>query len=405
MYREVAPFCVKQGRFGSGERFPRVVDGAGIVAFHPTIYAVHVLRAREGSAGTMEAHLRAIALLMNWAVARGIDLRTRFETLELISPSEIIDLRDILRLRVNRERSDETRARPAAISAGSFYNRCRLTAEFILWHARNVLMRMRLGDSRLPEGRRRIEQFERLMLENLPRGRSVGREGIDEAAQALFLQAIKLGNPLNPFQQQHQLRNEALLLLYYETGMRRAEALKLKGEHLIALGSSSPQVRVIRDPDDPQDTRQIEPRIKTLPRDIPISIELAQLLLRWMEVRRDRSRYGEARKTPYVFVARTGRPLGLRTVNDMFDLLRKRIGGLPKELMPHVLRNTANDRFSAAADVQGLSEEHEKQARNYTMGWTKDSQQGDKYTQRHTRRRAEKVMLDMQDKSSVGKSR
>ena len=100
MYQEIAPCSVKRGRFPSGERFPRALDGAGIVAFDPTIYAIHVLRSREGSAGTMDAHPRAIAVLMNWAFERGIDLRARFETLELISPSEIIDLRDTLRKRV-----------------------------------------------------------------------------------------------------------------------------------------------------------------------------------------------------------------------------------------------------------------------------------------------------------------
>ncbi|MBD3847760.1 hypothetical protein IED13_18825 [Bosea sp. SSUT16] len=49
-----------RSRLPSGERVPRIVDGAGIVAFDPTIDAVHVLRVLRGSAGTMEAHFRTI---------------------------------------------------------------------------------------------------------------------------------------------------------------------------------------------------------------------------------------------------------------------------------------------------------------------------------------------------------
>lgn len=60
MYKHVVPYRVMQSRLPSGERVPRIVDGAGIVAFDPTIDAVHVLRVLGGFAGTMEAHFRTI---------------------------------------------------------------------------------------------------------------------------------------------------------------------------------------------------------------------------------------------------------------------------------------------------------------------------------------------------------
>jgi hypothetical protein len=48
MYKHVVPYRIMRSRFASGERVPRIVDGAGVVAFDPTIDAVHVLRVLRG---------------------------------------------------------------------------------------------------------------------------------------------------------------------------------------------------------------------------------------------------------------------------------------------------------------------------------------------------------------------
>ena len=411
-YEEIAPYRVKQGRFESGERFARVVDAAGVVAFDPSVYAVHVLRAREVAANTSEAHLRAIVLAMNWAAARRIDLRARLESVDLLSAEEILDLRDALRRRARtlaptdmKSSSRRREGKSEIVASATFYNRCHFVAEYLTWQGERSLARMRTSDPRLPVATRRLERFRTLMLENLPKRRPPQKEGADEAAQATFLEVIRPGSPRNPFQKQHQSRNYALLLLYYETGMRRSEALKLKGEHLIGFGGGEPMVRVIRSPDDKDDPRPSEPSVKTLGRDLPISRELAEALLEWMKIRRDPSRYGHARKTGFIFVARDGTPMATRTVNEMFELLRKCIGELPASLTPHALRHTANDRFSAAADEEGLNEAEEKQARNYAMGWVKESNQGDNYTARHTRRKAQSIALRMQEKSHKGRNR
>jgi site-specific recombinase XerD len=412
VYAEIAPFRVKTVCFASGERFPAIVDANGILAYAPTLYGSMALRSREGSSGTMEAHLRAIMIALNWAAGRKIDLQARIESVDLLTTFEIESLRTALRINYRKEvaapkqKALGKQHKSRSVNSSTYYNRCHMVRDYLAWHARNAIQRIKTSDPKLPEARYRLESFERLMAENLSKPKPKEREGIDERTQELFLEAIKPGSPLNPFQTKHQHRNHALLLVYYETSIRRAEGLKLKGEHLIGLGGSSPTIRIIRDPDDPDDPRGAEPRVKTYPRDIPVSLGLAKALQEWVvEHRTDAARYPGAKRTPYVFVSRTGKPLGLRTVNDMFDLLRHRVPELPRDLTTHVLRHTGNDRLSAAADAEGLNEAEEKKARNYVMGWSKTSAQGDRYTKRHTRRRAEALMTRMQQNSVKGKNR
>jgi hypothetical protein len=84
----------------------------------------------------------------------------------------------------------------------------------------------------------------------------------------------------------------------------------------------------------------------------------------------------------------------------MYTQLREKVPGIPAKFTTHVLRHTWNDRFGDGADELGLPEAMEKHARNQSQGWTRTSEQGDHYQGRRIRKRARKVMLSMQDKST-----
>jgi integrase len=392
----IAPFSVKLLRFRSGERFPAIVDGRGLLATQPSFYATRSLRGREKSAGTGENRLRAIAVALNWADLRGIDLRARTETFELLSPAEIEDLRDALRLNLRTAKGQKGKQ---TVRSDHFVNRCHCVRDYLVWHAEASLHRIRVGDARLKEARLALDRFVKVMDDSLPSGKTGERDPVEEAAFERMLEAAAPGSPDNPFQPQHQHRNYALLLLYYETGMRRGEALKLKGEDL-DLHGEHPSVTVVRRPDDEDDRRGVEPRVKTLGRPIPITRHLAQALLTWIsQHRKDVSRYKSAKKTPYVFVSRTGEPIGLRTVNDMYDLLRKRVEGLPTGLTTHANRHSANVRFSKGSKELGWTDGETELARNNHFGWVKGSDQGTHYNKQHAREMSQAYVDALQRKS------
>lgn len=417
--KESNPYRVKNMTFASGERFCSVVDADGMLEFGPTAYALVVLRGRECAASTMEAHMRAVALALEWAAKKGVDLAALTSSVQMLSPTQIHDLRDHLRASARKESqaaAGKDVGGSPVVKGGTYRTRCLMVRDYLAWFATRAIHAIRTDDPKLVEARLRLERFERAMAANLPKARSVPREPLGEEALALFLQVIRPDDPRNPFKAAHRHRNHALLLLYYETGARRGEVLKVKGENVKVAGRKArvagdgragpgPEVQFRRNPDDPRDTRVREPNVKTQPHDDPISDELAAALRVWItEHRPDEKRYPGASKCPYVFMSRKGKPISARTVNHMFALLSARFKELAG-LFPHLLRHAANERFSLGAESLGLSEAEETQARNLKFGWAKDSKQGALYNRRHVRRNAEKVMLRVQDLSVQGLNR
>ena len=94
----------------------------------------------------------------------------------------------------------------------------------------------------------------------------------------------------------------------------------------------------------------------------------------------------------------TGQPISLPALNKIFKVLRIKCPNLPDSLCPHVMRHTWNDRFSEEMDKRQTQEESEKKWRSYLMGWSETSGTAATYTRRHTRKKAQKVSLAMQEK-------
>ncbi|WP_279479477.1 tyrosine-type recombinase/integrase [Aureimonas sp. SK2] len=350
----------------------------------------------------MYLSMQAVAIMLEWAWKREprIDLQERLGTGILFEAAEIHSLRRELRLKLPASSGGED---AVTVGSGHYYNRCHAVRDYVTWHAENVLRRIPTREhGRAVEHRRRLEDFRVSMVANLPSPRTKAREGVDEEVQRLFLEAIRPGSPTNPFQAQHQARNYALLLLYFLLGVRRAEALKVKGEDLYLTGAE-PKIRIVVRVDEIDDPRRVEPRAKTQGRDLPLGPALVEALREWVVVHR--KTYPGHKKTPFVFINRMGGPLSLEAVNDMFELLRRRVDGLPADFTTHHLRHTANDRLSDLADEEGWGEGEEKQRRNYTFGWTKTSNQGEAYQARSTRRKAAAASLRMQKRSWEGQAK
>lgn len=400
-------YCVKRIVFpSSGERYV-ILEGPphGIAMEAPSIYTSLRLREMGLSPNSMAQHLGAIALLLKWAADRSpaIDIDQRLQSVQLLSGDEVIDLRRALRQNLNVHKIKDTAKKAAArttVRHGHYYFRCHAVRDYISWHAQRSIDRILARDvERLVEARTRLDEFRFRMTGDLPSPRQRSREGVGEEVQAIFLEAIRPGSSTNPFQRQHQIRNYALLLLYHEHGVRKADALKIKGEDMHLFGARPTLFIVVRH-DEQDDPRRREPRHKTFGRPLPLGERLADALTDWML--NERPKYPNAKKSPYAFLARSGAPLSLAAVDDMFCLLRERVPGLPPDFTAHITRHNANDRFSAEAKRLGWSEGEEKLNRNHHFGWSKTSTQGDRYRTRSIREGAADASLRMQ-RASVDK--
>ena len=345
----------------------------------------------------MEQELRAIAVALDWAEDHGIALEERIGGCSFLTPEEVLSLRDALRVNLSAATDGQL------VNPTTHYNRCLYVRDYIVWRGQGVVQRIPNDDARFLPARTRLEEFRRSMSGLLLKPKPRGREGMPAAAAERLREILHPDHPDNPFQPGQRHRNRALILLYLELGVRLSEALVVKGADL-NLDGPEPTIVVHRRPDDPEDPRNRQPLTKTAGRILPLGKELRDALTEWvLRHRRDVRRYPGAKRVPYVFVARNGQPISIRTVADIFGSL-KRVPGLPPDLSAHVLRHTWNDAFSRHADETGVKEAEEVRTRNYLMGWKKHSTRALDYTKRHTREEAQRRSLQMQERSIRGKN-
>jgi integrase len=234
--------------------------------------------------------------------------------------------------------------------------------------------------------------------------RSTGepREGLRAEQRQRLLEAITPGHPENPWEPEVQNRNQLVVRLLYELGMRRGEVLCLRvGD--VKLTADGALLTVVRRPQDPDDPRQPKPQVKTLGRELLIGVTLRDLFVGYLA---DRRTLPGARRHPFLFVSGTnGAPLSVWSMTKMFKALRERVPGLSEELSAHVLRHDWNDRFSEMSDRAAparteIDATKEERARAYAMGWSNPAT-ATRYTKRWTREAANKRSLDMQERRDI----
>jgi integrase len=405
MLPEVPPFRTKTIRLLEGDRFTFTVDSRGMYVDWPNLYCVVSLRSSSLSLRAMENRMRAVCQFHNWAAERGIDVNKQVESLSFFSKEQITALRNELRVNLLTRHKPQRRSaggphKPGrqTVTNSQWLARCASVRDYVSWHAEHAIQRMSSRDERLPEARERLKDFRGWMTEKIRVRKSMPREGLGEDEQAVFLRAITPGDPTNPFSERHQHRNYALWLTYFDGGIRRSEALGLKGEDL-SLRGSDPKLIVHRRPDDLDEKRLVAPNTKTRPHPVSLTERLCQAMHTYMV--KYRPKYRGAKRSPYVFFGQMRKPLSVKTIHYMCEKLRT-VPGMSADFTTHLLRYDWNDRFGDAAEELGLSADHEQQVRNLHQGWTETSQQGQQYQNRRNRKRGQRIGLAMQDASTKG---
>ena len=386
-------YRAKSIRLESGERFPLLVDRTTEVPVLDVIdfsLAYH----RTISINSSKSRVGAIGLFLEWADDCLIDLDERFGTGELFTQAEIESLAFALGRSKRRTITVGDEVVAANVLGDTQAARIDYVSRYIRWKATGIAQAMPLHDGRVPLVNQRLDQIE-IQLRALKRkGGGKRRLGLTEDQQVRLFQIVRPDSPENPFLAETRYRNFLLFLLYFELGIRRAEALVLKAHHVQAHQNG--RIVIEPNPHDPLDPRPNQPLVKTAGRTLPISTLLAQTFHTYLT--KHRSKVPGAKKSPFIFLdSREGRPLSLDSVYDMFVIVRQRYPeDFTADFSTHVLRHTWNDRFMEAASAAGLKDAFSKQINNYIMGWTKTSQQSVRYSQREIERQASRILVAMQ---------
>jgi integrase len=156
------------------------------------------------------------------------------------------------------------------------------------------------------------------------------------------------------------LRNWLMFEMALELGLRRGELLKLRLDSLPRGPEAG--IKILRYPDDPHDSRQVEPAVKTAERILPASHRLLQAIRAYMTLPPPLGRVKG--KSPYLFVTRTGDPLAIDTARDLIQVIGQRSGVSP--LSWHRLRHTWAERIALVL----LEQPNGLDRLMYLGGWT-----------------------------------
>lgn len=411
----------------SGERFPLIVRASdNEPLFEPTAFLSRERRPNGLAFSTLRAYAEAIRFLLTWADCAGIDLQQR------LNEGQILDLHEVEALAGSARRGVDdlhraTPTRDAALQALRLITperarrragrsssvvdpavtgtRLRYIADYLEWLAKSKRHRLRADSVLAATLDKAIDEVPKTLRARVPiagnRNPDTQREGLPEDVQERLLQVTASDSVENPFRKKFARdRNELIVLILYHLGLRQGELLKLKIDKA-HFDARKRLLYVTRSPDDPADPRADAPQAKTRARKLELSDRLTKKILdHIVNHRRHRPNSG---RHAFLFVSNSGDPLSKSALSKIFVTIRISKSDLPDHLSPHPLRHTFNENLSEMFDKDGVTDENEKRLRSYLNGWSETSNTAAIYLRRRTRKNAQKIGVDLQNKLNEGR--
>lgn len=400
-----------------GERYPVLLDEAGIPDWNATLYITTQVRNASKASNTMATVLGAIRSLFVWAKRNQVDLEERFARREFLTREELESIRQhtqnlikeesgdkvvvIEKLMRKPHRSESARALAHPVQkrvhTETQYIRLTYIADFVHWLAVRVVE----GQSKQlsAEDQNRIKAMvvgiRRLRPVRRSRSRLNARRALSQQDQSRLRDLVQAATDKNVFHPDLHKRHKVIVELMLSFGLRAGELLSLKVDD---FDFQTNEVVIARRPDDVEDPRAKQPTLKTLDRRLAMSQPLAKTVMDY--VMTDRRKVRPANKHPFLLVTMKtgpfyGRPLSYDALAKLFSKLRGALGA-DVGLSAHVLRHSANENLSRLFDEQKAEPAAEEKIRSYMMGWREGSGTAATYTRRHIEEKAKEASLKLQ---------
>lgn len=235
---------------------------------------------------------------------------------------------------------------------------------------------------------RRLDRLERLYASlNVKRRRkSQLVRALPASVVANLYQLTDPASGSNPFTTDiNKWRNYALFLLYLHQGLRRGEALVLPADALkeeldAQTGMNRLWMNVTETQYEENDRRYDAPSIKTRfsQRQIPVAEDTAAVIHHYTANYRGRQNHS------WLFPSNRGKPLSVRAVNDVFDVLSSKLSDEARrdlrnnlqveKVTPHDLRHTCAVVRLSQFIASGMEMDIAIQSMRVFFGWSKNSE-------------------------------
>lgn len=390
----------------SGERHSLIVESVtGIPIYSPNLYLTCRIRNASKSHASVAAAAGCLVILLRFCAYAKIDLAQRFHHQHYLEEHELFHYRDYCTYKFDRWGNyNQTFADPyqqivkekRRVTGATLHRRLSFSADYLGWFARQHIV----APQREPP---RLQGMVEMLLNSRPSPKGRNSNLVDrcmsESAYASLHESIDINSSKNPFGYRVRGRNRLMILLEDQLGIRCGELLNIRISDIDFLSN---KLTIIRRADQKDDTRSLQPLVKTNDRELPVASWLVSEIHNYILL--DRSKVRGAKKCPYLFVTykagpTQGQALSVSAYKKMWSVLQLCSAQL-KDVTGHMLRHTWNYRFSESNDSgeYDLTEAQQEAARSRLMGWKEGSGTARTYNRRFIEKIANEASVDLQNK-------
>lgn len=402
---------IKLIRFHNGERFPVIIDEHGLPQYYPNTFITADLRNKHKQCNTMINAGKSIQVLRAWEIIESIDIVKRLLDCCFLKYYEMDSLCDALwskyedlinrsskiknlnKYRLGKKINRAINVKPGTVVVRLVYiiKYIKYICEISIESEPDILKRLALRN----ELKTMIDMFTARIPEVSSKyidDTDYQRLGLTYEVEGLIHDSISLNSLNNPWSLRVRNRNNIILRVLINLGIRAGELLNIRIDDVQFKNN---KIYIRRLPDNPDDPRLYEPNVKTLPRRLTMTDSLAADIHDY--IINERRLLPAVRTHDFLFVSsKTGLPQSRTALTNIFISIRNKIPGVPLDFGPHICRHTWNDRFTDYCDAKKIPEEKEKKMRCKIMGWVPGSQMAIVYTRRTTQEATDDFMLESQ---------
>jgi integrase len=275
----LSPFFVKpiilQCDENAGERLPMLMHRATHLPVTRVLEWALLSRRTLVASNTLGREIREVGHFEHWMLTVDLNLDDPFAFADAFTP---IRIQASLRPWFGRDFSDR-KVKKLAVSPEHVRSRFETTLGYVDWHLRKAQssLSVRTQANEIVAFEIVRQNIEKALREVMPTQSSEPDiEGLDDATVARVFQRIAVEDRSSAWGYGNsertlvlRKRNQLIVTLMLCFGIRRGDLLKLVTGDVLTHGPD-PVLAVRRRPDDPRDSRLIEPNSKTQPRDLPL---------------------------------------------------------------------------------------------------------------------------------------
>ncbi|WP_174866679.1 tyrosine-type recombinase/integrase [Pectobacterium polaris] len=381
----------------SGERYCIVINKeTGIPLYYPNLYLTTQFRNRAYSVSSIESIAINISLFYRFIENRNISIEECFLSKKYLSGADIDRLAIFLSEKSYLKKNKNIKN--INVSKKTLYIRLNNIADYLSWLAEEFLQYTFSKYEECFSKMIKNIKGRRPKCKNKKHDRTNEGETLSDEAVEMIMRAINPLSPSNPFEYYVRKRNEILIIILLELGIRCGELLNIKIED---INFQRKRLFIKRRADEKSDPRLNQPLVKTHGRALALSDGLAYKLLDYIVYDRKLYVTGE---TDYLFISYKsgpyqGSPLTIFGYQKIISKIRLS-NPLFNKLRGHQFRHIWNYNFSKLMDSQHekVSETEQEQIRNETMGWDPDSETGAIYNKRYIREKTDEASIRLQEK-------